>query len=503
MKSTLILLTLFCMAKSLFSQQETFQKIVTNTNLNEIHQTSDNGFIAVGWNGAPLAQSACLLKIDEHGDKIWCKSFGEIEDVTTHSVDTTFDHGFIMSGYAYQNNGEGSKMYVIKTNGIGEIEWVKKYGGLVDDASRQVHSTYDGGYIMAGETTSFGAGKEDIYIVKIDSEGKVLWSKTYGGLEDDMTYSLCQTADGGFAILAVLGIWTPNPDIAIIKIDSHGKTLWIKTYVDSHSKIGNQIIQTADHGLAIGGGDIANNSDFYLLLTDSLGNLKWSKYYGSNEAEGAYSLAQTSDGGFILAGNSYISSIANPCTLKLNASGAIDWCTGSITADNGVTFSVIQASDGGYLLAGQQYELIKLDSKGASPCSASKYNVTAKEVSPVVSDISLVETSPNTITTNSVSVIRPEVDIIVVCNSVGTKNPNSREYLEIVPNPAKDYFSIKLENLLNEAHIEIYDILGNKVYSAIENNLEHIDCHQLPSGIYIVKLKLGEMFYSSKLIIGR
>ncbi len=225
MKYTLILFYLSSMATCLFSQEETFQKIVTNTNLKEIIKTFDNGFIAIGWNGLPLAQSACLLKLDEHGDKIWSKSYGEIEDVITQSLDTTSDHGFIMSGWAYQNNGEGAKMYVIKTNGIGELEWAKKYGGLADDASRQVYSTNDGGYIIAGETTSFGAGKEDIYLVKIDSEGKVLWSKTYGGPDDDMTYSLCQTADGGFAILAILNIWTGSPDIAIIKIDSKGKTL--------------------------------------------------------------------------------------------------------------------------------------------------------------------------------------------------------------------------------------------------------------------------------------
>ncbi|HMG14332.1 MAG TPA: T9SS type A sorting domain-containing protein, partial [Saprospiraceae bacterium] len=318
-------------------------------------------------------------------------------------------------------------------------------------------------------------------------------------------YSLCQTADGGFAILAILNIWTGSPDIAIIKIDSLGKTLWTKTYVDSHFKFGNQIIQTSDHGLAIGGGDTANNSDFYLLLTDSLGNLKWSRYYGANGSEGAYSLAQSSDNGFILAGNSnsFNGGDVDPCAIKINSSGGIDWCTSMETVNTGVAFSVIQSSDGGYILAGEDYELIKLDSNGDSPCSATKQIVTAKEATTIVSDISLFETSPNTITTNSVSVIRPEVDVTVVCNSVRTKNLFSSKYLEIVPNPAKDYFSIKSESFVNNALVEIYDILSNKVYSCTENVLENIDCHQLLSGVYVVRVKLGDAFYSLKLIVGR
>ncbi len=257
--------------------------------------------------------------------------------------------------------------------------------------------------------------------------------------------------------------------------------------------------------MAIGGGDIANNIDFYLLLTDSLGNLKWSKYYGANGAEGAYSLAQTADGGFILAGNSnsFNNGDVDPCALKINSLGGIEWCTSIETLNTGVAFSVIQATDGGYILAGEDYELMKLDANGDSPCSATKHIVTAKEVTTIVSDISLFETSPNTITTNSVTVIRPEVDVTTVCNSVATKNVNSQGYLEIVPNPAKDYFSIKSDNVVNNTLVEIYNILGLKVYSGKEDNVNFIDCHQLAPGLYIVKVKIGEVYYSSKLVIGR
>lgn len=482
---------------SLYSQQTSFQRVIEYTNLSDIVQTSDSGFITTGWTFGQGVSNACLLKVNSNGEKIWASSFGESKDAILFSVDTTSDNGYIIAGANY-----GADMYVLKTNGSGALEWAKTYGGAGDDLARNIYKTSDGGFILCGRTSSFGAGDADIYIVKLNKKGEVQWSKTFGGLFADVAESLCETFDGGFALLASLNISTPTERLGIIKIDSKGETLWSKTYVDTFPKIGYEIIQTKEHNLALVG---TGYDDFYLLLADSIGNFKWAKYYGiDNSGDNSYSLIQTKDNGFMIAGNSNgFDGGIYPLALKLNSNGDQEWCTSIKTQDYGIAFSVIQSYDGGYVFAGEEDEIFKIDSNGENHCWATKEILNVKEWPTTVSNITLIESSPNTITKISNTVIQPEVTVIEVCTPVATKTINKEVKVEIAPNPASSYFTIHSDELLNNTPIEIYDILGHKVYIARVDDSEIINCQKLQPGLYLVKLKFDNHIYSSKLIISR
>src|SRR5437773_2015502 len=116
-----------------------------------------------------------------------------------YSIQQTSDGGYIIAGFTIIL-GAGYNVYLIKTDINGDTLWTKTFGGTLDDYGEFVQQTTDGGYIITGYTLSFGAGNNDVYLIKTDSTGSLLWSKTFGGTDDDRGYSVQQTTDGGYII---------------------------------------------------------------------------------------------------------------------------------------------------------------------------------------------------------------------------------------------------------------------------------------------------------------
>jgi hypothetical protein len=130
----------------------------------------------------------------------WNKTYGGILDDYAFSVVQTIDGGFAIAGYTYSFGIGGTDFWLVKTDGDGNMEWNKTYGGTQDDYAGSVVQAVDGGYTLAGWTESFGAGDNDFWLVKTDGDGNMEWNKTYGGTQYDSAYSVVQTSDGGFAI---------------------------------------------------------------------------------------------------------------------------------------------------------------------------------------------------------------------------------------------------------------------------------------------------------------
>ncbi len=221
-------------------------------------QTADNGFILVGstesYDGE---QDMWLVKTDVNGLLQWDQVYGESAWDCAYSVLQTEDGGLILSGFTWIFRGgdlDGA-MWLVKTDANGTLEWDQTYSGLNEDSANaySVIQTVDNGFIIAGWTESYGAGSFDIWLVKTDVTGKILWNHTYGGLEPDVAESLIQTADGGFLLAGYTASYgSGSLDMCLVKTDADGINEWTIP-VNSTSTIPttNMIVNNRIQGLDI------------------------------------------------------------------------------------------------------------------------------------------------------------------------------------------------------------------------------------------------------------
>jgi hypothetical protein len=205
-----------------------------------VKQTSDGGYIISGRTGSYGAidieveeYDVYLIKTDAEGNSVWERTFRNREVNSGNSVHQTSDGGYIIagvtgSGYRYEVAPDGDDVYLIKTDAEGIAVWEKTYGGEDYDSGYSVQQTSDGGYIIAGNTSSYGAGYYDVYLIKTNEDGTVVWEKTFGDMESESGYSVQQTSDGGYIIAGYKGWFdfdgmsTLGNDLYLIKTDAEG-----------------------------------------------------------------------------------------------------------------------------------------------------------------------------------------------------------------------------------------------------------------------------------------
>jgi predicted secreted protein len=291
-------------------------------------QTNDGGFALAGTTTSYGVgeTDAWLVKTDSSGTMQWSQAFGGTAQNAAYCLIQTSDGGYALAGTTNSSGAGGFDFWLVKTNSSGSMEWNQTYGGTGDEQANSVIQTSDGGYALAGYTNSSGAGSYDFWLVKTDSSGNMLWNRTYGGSGDDEAECVIQTGDGyalaGFTNSTGAG----GLDFWLVKTDLNGTLLWSKTYGGADDEAANAIVQTSDGGYALAGwtGSYgAGNYDFWLVKTDSSGTMQWSKTYGGGGDDEAFSLVQTSDGGYALAGitDSYGVGIYDGFLVKTDSAG--------------------------------------------------------------------------------------------------------------------------------------------------------------------------------------
>ncbi|RKX69193.1 hypothetical protein DRP53_08950 [candidate division WOR-3 bacterium] len=273
-----------------------------------VQQTTDGGYIIAGWTKSYGAGGGdvYLVKTDANGNTLWTKTIGGTSGDWGRSVRQTADNGYIIAGITFSYGAGGGDVYLIKTDADGDTLWTRTFGGSSWDEGYSVQQTSDGGYIIAGYTKSYGAGEADVYLIKTDADGNALWTKTFGGTSGDWGRSVRQTTDNGYIIAGrTYSYGAGDDDVYLIKTDADGDTLWTKTFGGSSWDEGYSVQQTTDGGYIIAGWTKsygAGGYDVYLIKTDADGNTLWTKTIGGTSNDRGRSAQQTTDNGYIIVG---------------------------------------------------------------------------------------------------------------------------------------------------------------------------------------------------------
>ena len=412
---------------------------------------------------------------------LWQNTYGGSNDDEGYDVKQTSDGGFIIAGHTKSFGAGGMDVFLIKTDSLGNQEWTRTFGGPQDDEGYSVVQTSDGGYLVAGATSSFGAGGRDIYLVRTNSMGNTIWTKTLGGLSSDGAWSIVQTSDGGYALAGWTFSHGPGPigNAWLVKIDTAGNQQWHSWFGGTGVDRAHEVKQTSDGGYILTGYTSSSGAgldDMLLVRTDSLGNLIWSKTFGGSGRDYGQSVIQTDvDGGFLVAGYTLSFGAGNEdmWLVRVDVNGNLVWqkTLGGSSAD--VAYSIQQTLDGGFIVAG--YTL----SFGAG-----------------VHDVWLVKIAPT-----GTFVSNPEIsvsDFKIYQNYPNPFNPSTTISFDI---PTSSY-----------VQLVIYNMLGQKVRTLVNQKLQHGSHNatwdgttdtgsQVPSGVYLYKLKSDNFSDTKKMIL--
>jgi ribosomal protein S11 len=512
----LILALLNVSLVALFTQSAyavTFAKTYGGTDWDgafSVQQTSDGVYIVAGWTfsfGAGF-YDAFLVKTDANGNIIWAKTYGGTYYDYAYSVQQTSDGGYIVAGYT--NSFSAGDILLIKTDANGNIIWAKTYGGTGDDWAFSVQQTSDGGYIVAGLTASFGAGSYDVFLIKTDADGNIIWAKTYGGADYDVAYFIQQTSDGGYIVAGATASFGAGwHNVLLIKTDADGNIIWAKTYGGADYDVAYFIQQTSDGGYIVAGYTNsfgAGWEDIFLIKTDADGNIIWAKTYGGTYWDGAFSVQQTSDGGYIVAGltASFGAGFDDIFLIKTDANGNIIWAKTYGGTYYDYAYSVQQISDGGYIVAGGTESfgagggnafLIKTDENGDIGSCGIVQNAspTVYTVSPTVNTPSLSVSSVSlTVNSASPTVTSPTFAVSVPCFSTISESCQS---VSGIITPYKG--GIKVIGS-GEFEVKVYNVSGVMVKSIKGKDEVKLE---LSRGVYFVEVVSGDRVLRDKVII--
>ncbi len=389
-----------------------------------ITASTDGGYVIAGY--AQSFSGAFIAKYTSSGvlswNRIWGSTGGSIKSIATSS-----DGCYIVTGVT-NNFGAGNiDAFIVKFDSTGSLLWSKTWGGTGDDGANAVIVVKDGGYVISGETRSFGSGSRDIFYAKFTVDGELSWSKTWGGSSHEYVGSLASTDDGGFVVAGKTSSYqdTISGDAFLAKFTSDGTLSWNKTWGGYSADSANRVIITADGGYVIAGQTYsfgAGGYDAFLAKFTSDGTLLWNKTWGGSSFDVVNGITAATDGGYVIVGWTTLGAgVYDAFLVKFSSDGNLSWnkTFGGSSSDYGN--DIITLPDGGYIVAGEtanygagNYDALiaKYKSDGdikncTTPMCQSPTVAVSSPVATVTSPTAGVTSFSATITTPSVTITIP------------------------------------------------------------------------------------------------
>jgi hypothetical protein len=446
------------------------------------------------------------VKTDATGALEWTRTYGGPGDEVDCAVEQTSDGGYVVASRTNSFGAGSADVYIVKTDASGDLEWTRTYGGPGWEEGHSIVQTDDGGYLLTGYTESYGEGYQDIYMVRTDAQGALLWTRTIGGTGSERGHKVKQHPDGGFLIAAETnGAGAGGWDLLLVKMDAAGAVAWSKTYGGSGDDFGWDAQPVSDGGIVFVGYTNsfgAGGMDMYLMRLDTYGNELWSRTYGGPEDDIAYSVSPTDDGGFILFGEtrSYGSGDADALAVKLSSDGSVTWSRtyGSGNAD--VCQYGTPTTDGGYVLSGYtkkadpddwDFTLIKTDPLGQSGgCSETSPLIVPQYHSPNVMVQDLAEGSGGVMALAPTQV--GSGGGAFPCMTVGVEEPaDPGPGFVVYPNPVADEVRVSTTSGV-AGPIKVFNAMGGEVTVPQRNAgaTVHLDLGAMANGTYWITMDL-------------
>lgn len=453
---------------------------------------------------------------------IWTKNYGGTSAEGCSKIIETTDGGFAIAGYTFSFGSGKSDMYLIKTDSLGNVQWTKTFGGNGFEYAYGLEQANDGGFILAGYTTSNALNNKNIYLVRTGSSGNLIWEKTFGKDSVDIASSIVKSSDGNFLICGYTqSFGAGEDDIFTIKINQNGDTLWTKTFGGSRSDIGKSVVELNSTAYLFAGstgspGITSNNQDYYLIKTGSAGNTIWTKNHGTGGSlpfDWCNDVKLISGNSIMMAGESSYNSPLDVMLVKIDSVGNSVWKKfyGNNFYDYGN--SICNTTEGGMIICGTTKDkttqknnifVVKVDNNGNELWRETYGGINNEWGSSVCRTGDgnyVIAGQTNSYGSGSFDIY---ISKIKSTGSIGIKNLNeninhAKDYIVgNYPNPFNSTTKI-VYNLAKSGYVKItiYDLLGKEILT-LENSVKPSGINsilwngkdsnglEMPSGIYFV-----------------
>ncbi len=538
MVKTGLILSLSVFLNFTASAQVTFQKTFGGENIDDaysVQQTNDDGYIIAGYtlSFGEGSRDVYLIRTGVNGNVLWTKTYGGSDTDYAWAIQQTADSGYIIGAHSGSFGAGSHDVYLIKCDLNGNATWTKVYGGSNADGAYSLQQTTDGGYIIAAHVNSFGAGLHDVYLIKTNDKGDTLWTKTYGGSNEDRLRAVHQTTDGGYILVSeTLSFGAGNADVYVVKTDSGGTVMWTRTFGGSSADYGYSVRQTTDGGYIIAGYTQsfgAGSTDVYLVKTDSSGTVMWTRTFGGSSADYGYSVRQTTDGGYIIAGHTQSFGTGGDVYLiSTDASGDLLWTKAFGGSGTDYGRSVRQTADGGFVITGytdsfgagnKDVYLIKTDHLGNSGCNESATVTLVGNTATIVNNSTqtvmgsgaFIDTTAtivsNAATVDSLLCIDNPTDIDP---SEDNSDPPIEQFnlFQSYPNPFNPSTTIEF-SLPRAGYVtlKVFNMIGEVVATLVNEELNvgtyttQWNASGVASGLYFYRMHAGDFIDTKKLLL--